>query len=145
MKTLIPFIGILICFSGCVTDPATGKQSLDPSVRNQLIAVASAELHGLAADYLTTGNVDFKKDLISGALSQVYTLDGTATPLTQSSVAAVVGNVIKDPSLKQAVTGAAINTINAVPQGTSKTTAINGALGALDIALGNLKVPPTVP
>lgn len=137
---VIILISFLLGIAGCVTNPITGKKTLDPNVQNQLVAVASAEIHGLANDYLQTGKVDYKKDLISGALSQVYTLEGTATPATQASVGAVVGTVITDPGLKAAVTSAAVNTINAVPAGTTKPVAINGALSALDLALQKVTV-----
>lgn len=132
---------LILLLVGCATNPLTGKRELDPNVRNQLLSVAQAEIHGLATDYLQTGKVDYKKDLISGALSQVYTLEGTATPATQASVGAAVATVISDPSLKAAVTSAALNTINAVPAGTTKPVAINGALSALDLALSQLKAP----
>lgn len=139
---LIFLIYLLAGLAGCSTDPVTGKRTLDPNVRNQLLAVAQAEAHALTQDYLLTGNVDFKRDLISGALSQVYTLEGTATPATQASVSAAVGSVITEPKLKAAVTNAALNTINAAPAGTAKTVAINSAVIALDAYIANLAASP---
>lgn len=141
--SLIIVVGSL-ALASCAKDSA-GNVTLDPAARDLMLSVAQAEAHGLAADYLTTGNVDFKKDLISGALAQVYTLEGTATPAVQGTVGAVVRNVITDPALASAVTNAAVTTINAAPAGTSKTTAINQALLLLDQEVAKLRPPVSTP
>jgi hypothetical protein len=141
-KYLLPIIATvaLLFPAGCAKDEA-GNYHLDPGVRDQLIAVAQAQAHAIATSYLQTGNIDFKKDLISGALSQVYTLEGTTTPATKANVTTVIGNVIKDPYLKAAVADAAIKTIEAVPSGTAKNTGITNALIALDTAIGTIGKP----
>ena len=128
---------VTLILTGCVTNPLTGKKELSPEAKTFILQVAQSEAHQLANDYLTNGNINFKKDLISGGLSQVYTLDGTPSPATQTLIGQAVGNVITNPSLAAAVTKAVVNTVAAAPAGTAKTTAINEALGALDVSIAN--------
>jgi hypothetical protein len=131
-------------FTSCATD-SNGNYIIDPAAKSLMLSVAQSEAHQIASSYLTTGNVDWKADLISGALSQIYTLQGTTTPLVNDAVNNAVGNVITDPALKVAVANAAISTINAAPQGTAKDTAISAALGILDTAIASAAASASSP
>lgn len=135
MKTPLALIlGAALLFSGCATD-STGKRTLDPAAMTLIVQTASAAAHNLAAVYLSsgTGKVDYSKALISGALSQVRTLQGTANPVTLALVKEAVGNVITNPVLATATADAAIVTINqGLSQGLTKDSAIETGVSLLD-------------
>lgn len=137
---LISFTAFFL--ASCALNPVTGKQELSPAAFNLILAVASSEAHALAADYLQSGHVDYKKDLISGALSQVRTIEGTANPVTTGLVSQAVGNVITDPNLQAAVTTATVKTVNeALSKGLTTSSAVETSVALLDTILSHYSKP----
>jgi len=103
MKKLL-LIPILALFTSCATNPTTGKQELDPGIRNAMLEVARASVNGLVSSYATTGKFNAEA-MAQGALGQVYTVDSV------NAVNDAVSRVVKDPNyagaIAQAVTSVA--------------------------------------
>lgn len=111
----------------------TNGAQVQASALNLVKATATSEAATLALDYLQHGSINYKADLISGALSQVRTLEGTASPLSIDLIRQAVGYVIPQPGLRADVTDAAIRTLNqGIAGGLNKDTAIETGLTLLD-------------
>ncbi len=106
MKYLLTLLGAsLLTMSGCVTDKTTGKQSLDPNVRNAMLDVARSAVAGLEASYASSGKLNWLA-AAQGAVGQAFTVE------TTSAVNGAVARVISDPGYAGAVT-TAINSVAA--------------------------------